>query len=237
MASGIPVADAIQAGAGVVQTAIGLLNQSKTAREARRLAATRPQYEVDPLTNQDLSLAQNELSNSSSAAERAYSSLDNGQFSSAIGSTLRAGGNPNSIGAIYGNSMDGRLRLSQMSDQIRLSRINNYINASRAKQDADQTKWQVNEFAPWEDAAQANAAAREGASQQVNQGINTFGAGVANAGQSVRENNQFSIPNYNNKSYNNNSYATGVPMGNSAPAMSNSTNYLNPVTNFPVYNF
>ncbi|MEO7048926.1 MAG: hypothetical protein ABI091_26725 [Ferruginibacter sp.] len=236
-ATGIPLADGVQATAGLIQTGIGLINQEKTKREAQRLAATRPQYQISPLTGQGLSLAESDLSNGmSNAASRAYSDQDNGQFSSAIGSTLKAGGNVNSIGAIYGSNQDGRLRLAQMQDNLRLNQINNYVKASQGMQDAQQTQWQVNKFGPWQDAAQANAAARQAASQQVSQGLNSFGAGVANAGQAVQEKNNFTLPTFpNNNSNGSAGYSTGIPVNNSIPNLYPS-NSLTPMNRYPTFN-
>src|ERR1700690_3572388 len=100
---GIPAVDIIQGALGLGEAVSGLINEGKTKKEAQRLAATRPQYQVDPLVNQDLNLAESELGSNVSAGEKAYATLNNGQFSSAIGSTLKAGGSPNSVGAIYGD--------------------------------------------------------------------------------------------------------------------------------------
>lgn len=208
--AGIPAVDIAQGALGIGEAVSGLINEAKAKKEGQRLASTRPQYEVDPQVGQDLNLAESELGSNVSAGERAYATLNNGQFSSSIGSTLKSGGNPNSIGEIYGNSEDGRLKLAMMRDNLRLNQIQNYVRASQRTEDANTTKWQVNKFAPWEDAAQANAAAKSGAQKQVMEGLSTFGAGVGNADQSITEQNQFKVPNY----------ATGVP----------STSYSN---NFP----
>jgi hypothetical protein len=237
MASPFPIADAIQAGSGIVSGAIGLINEGKAKEEARRLAATRPQYQVDPLVNQDLNLAESELSSNVSSGEKAYATLNNGQFSSAIGSTLKAGGDPNSVGAIYGNSEDGRLKLQQMRDNLRLNQIQNVLKTSQNKQDANTTAFLYNKDAPWKDAAQANAAARQAAQQQVSQGFNTFISGGMNGANSLQEDNNLKLPTYNNNpDYNRGGYATGVPTGNLENNDFSSANYLSPNNNFPRYN-
>lgn len=214
MPTGLPIADVVQAGAGAIQTAIGLINAGKTKREAERLAKTRPQYQISPLAGQDLALAKSDLAQGmSSAAETAFNNLNNSQFSSSLDAILKSGGTPNSIGEIYGNNQEGRLRLAQMKDQLRLQQIQNYVRANNAMQQEQQTQWQVNDFGPWQDRAQANAAARTGAQTQINNGLNAFGAGVANAGQALSENNQFKIPTGVNGGNNygfNNGRATGI---------------------------
>lgn len=231
---GIPGADIIQGGIGVTELALGLINQGKTKEEARELAATRPKYEISPLVDQDLALTRSELGNGmSDAASRAYNDLNNQQFSSAIDATLKSGGSPNSIGAIYGNSEDGRMRLATMKDNLRLQQIQNEIRASERKQQEQQTQWQVNQYAPWADKSQANAAARQGAAAQVNAGLNTLGASAISGANSIREQNQlFPTSVNNNYGFNNSGYATGVPTGNTAPTIN--TGGVLPIAN---YNF
>lgn len=219
MTSGIPVADIVQGGIGLVDTALGLINKGKLDREATQLRAQRPQYQISPLTGQDLSLAQSELASNSSAGEKAYNAINNGQFSSSIGATLRAGGTPNDIGSIYANNQDGRLKLAQMQDNLRLARISNLLSTSGRMQDAQQTQWQLNQFAPWEDRMQALQQARLGTSQQINQGINTFATGVANAGQAIQEGNAYSLPS---------NYSPGMPVYN---------NPINPINNYKANTF
>lgn len=239
MPTGVPVADAVQAGIGLAEGVVGLINASKTRREAEKIAAERPDYEISPLVGQDLSLARSELANGmGSAAENAYNDLNNSQFSSSLGAILRSGGNANNIGALYGNNQEGRLRLAQMQDQLRLNQIQNVVRASQNMQQEEQTKWQLNEFAPWEDRAKANAAARQGAQQQINAGINTFGAGVMNAGNNIQENNRL---NDYFKFNNDNNNSVGLlhgrqyiePITSSAPSL-NYPNTLSPIT-FPTY--
>lgn len=224
----------VAAAAGAVSLGVGLAKEGSAKKTANELANSRPQYQISPLTGQDLSFAQSELANNSSAGEKAYNTLNNGQFSSSIGATLRAGGTPNDIGAIYGNNQDGRLKLAMMSDNLRLARINNYVNASQAMQNAQQTQWQVNKYGPYQDAVQANAAARQGASQMVSQGFNTLASGVANGVQQANEKNNFSLPdNYNSGSpvYQN----PIIPINTYKNNSFSSANTLTPM-NYPTYN-
>lgn len=211
----IPAAPLIQAGLGIVEGAIGLINAGKTKREAAELARNRPQYEISPTVGQDLSLAESELGQGmSSAASKAYNDLNNGQFSTSLGAILRSGGTSNDIGSLYGNSQEGRLRLTMMKDQLRLNQIQNLVRARQNLQQEEQTQWQVDKFAPWQDKAQANAAARLGANSQVMEGLNTFGGGAMNAANSIQEQNALSLPTgitgANGSGYNN-YRATGVP--------------------------
>lgn len=184
---------------GLGEAITGLVNSSKTKKEAARLAASRPQYEISPLVGEGLSLTKSDLANGMSAgAEQAFNNLNNQQFSASLGGILRGGGDVNSIGAIYGNSQDGALRLAQMKDNLRLNQINNLVRASQRMSDEQQTQWQVDKLAPWQDAAQANANARMGAQKQTWEGLSTLGASLASGAQKAGESAQYSLPTYGN---------------------------------------
>ena len=239
MPTGIPIADAIQSGIGLAEGIVGLVNAGKTKREASKIAADRPDYSISPLVGEDLSLANSELANGmGTAAERAYRDLNNSQFSTSLNAILRGGGDVNSIGDLYGNNQEGRLRLAQMQDQLRLNQIQNRVRASQRMQDEQQTQWQLNELSPWQDRAQANAAARQGAQGQINAGLNTFGAGVMNASNNMQENKRLNdYFDYNNNANDNYDNTRGVtyiePIRSSAPPI-NYSNTLNPIT-YPAY--
>lgn len=229
---GIPGADLISGGIGLGEEVIGLINQGKAKHEADVLARSRPKYQTSPEISQDLSLAESDLANGgSSAASRAYDTLNNQPYSNSIGAILKSGGNVNSIGDLYGNSQDGRVKLAAMRDNLRLQQISNLSRAREAKANEEQTQWQVDQFAPWQDRAQANAASRQGAAQQTSTGINTLGSAAMNAANSVYEKNQLFPKSINNNvGYNTYGYATGVPTGNAAPAIS--TGAVLPMTDY-----
>lgn len=221
MPSPIPGVDIAQAGLGIVDTAIGLLNAGKTKRNAEELARTRPKYQTSPEIGQDLSLAESDLSNGmSSAASNAYNDINNQQFSNSIGAILKSGGTPNNIGDIYGNNQDGRLKLSMMKDNLRLQQIQNFARASQAKTNEEQTQWQVDEYAPWSDRAVANGAERTNAQGQINTGLNTVGSAIGNIDQSIREGRQFNtntsyVPSIANPQYSTTTPTTSNPQYNS----------------------
>lgn len=195
-ATGIPAADIAQGALGLGEAVVGLINDKKTRNIAEQLQRERPQYNISPLVDENLALAKSDLAQGmSSAASKAYTDLDNSQFSSSLGALLKSGGGANDIGALYGNNQEGRLRLAQMKDQLRLNQIQNVLRTSENKQNEQQTAWQLNQFAPWEDRAQANANARLGSQQQIWEGLGTVGAAIGNYGQNQREQKQFnSIP-------------------------------------------
>jgi len=168
----------IQAGIGVVDTAVGLINKGKARREANRLARSRPQYAIDKGYGQNLDLAESELAGGglSATAENAYNQLQDKQFSSSLDAILKGGGTATNVADVYGQGQEGRLRLAQLSDQMRLSKINNVMKSREQLADEEDKKFMYNVDAPWKNAVQANSAARQGADAQIWSGIQTVGS-------------------------------------------------------------
>lgn len=163
---------------GAAQIATGFVNKGKAKREAKELAASRPDYEVSPYYQENLDLAESELAGGglSSRAETAYNNLNNQQFASSINAILKGGGSVNNIGEVYGANEQGRQRLALLNDQMRLSHIERLMRAREMKAGEDEKAWQINKFAPWQDKAQAVAGARQGADQQIWSGLQSVGS-------------------------------------------------------------
>ena len=107
---------------GLAQTVTGLINSKKTKKEAARLAATRPKLEASPYLDDQLSLAQSELSSGmSGAAESAYEQGLSRDVSSSLDSILKGGGDVNNVAEIFDRSAVGRQRLALMKENLRLS--------------------------------------------------------------------------------------------------------------------
>lgn len=189
----MPVTSAIiQGGLGAVKTAEGLINAGKTKREAAMLEKTRPKLGRDPIADQNLSLAKSDLAQGMSAkSEQAYKDLNDSQFSSSLGAILRSGGAASNIADVYGRGQEGALKLATMQDDLRLQQINNLIRTSQPVEQRDADMFAYNIDAPWKDKAQANAAARTGAQDQIWAGLNTAGSAAMQFGQQQHENNLF----------------------------------------------
>lgn len=169
----------IQGALGLAKTVEGLVNAGKTKREAKYLEKTRPQLGRDRYADEALALTKSELAQGMSAkAEKAYNDIADRDFSSSLSAILKGGGNLNSIGDIYGSKEEGRQRLAIMQDNLRLSQIQNEINAGKEVSNREDQMFQINQWMPWADKSQANAAARQGAQEQIWSGLGTMGAGA-----------------------------------------------------------
>lgn len=167
-----PVSAAIGGAVGIAQTITGLVNKGKAKREAARLEKSRPKYSIDQGFQQNLDLAESELSTGLSAtAENAYSQLQDKQFSSSLDAILKGGGTATNVAEVYGEGQEGRLRLAQLSDQMRVSKINNLMQSREDLAGEEDKKFMYNVDAPWKNAVAANSEARRGADAQIWGGI------------------------------------------------------------------
>jgi hypothetical protein len=165
---------------GVGTAAYGVVKGAKAKKEAKRLAASRPEEKASPYLDDQLSLAKSELSNGmSGAAENAYEQGLSRDVSGSLDAILKGGGDVNNVAEIFDRSAVGRQRLALMKENLRLSQIGNLVNAQNAYGNQQQQMFQFNEVAPWMDAARATAQARQGAENMTWSGIQTVGSGVA----------------------------------------------------------
>jgi hypothetical protein len=194
---------------GVAQTVTGLINSKKTKKEAARLAATRPKLEASPYIDDQLSLAQSELSSGmSGAAERAYEEGLSRDVSSSLDAILKGGGDVNNVAEIFDRSAVGRQRLSLMKENLRLSQIGNLVNAQNAAENQRQQMFQFNEAAPWFDAARANAQGRQKAQDMIWGGLQTVASSVMGTGQGAASQGAFN--NYFNSGQQGNNYSPNI---------------------------
>lgn len=214
---------AIAAGLGAIQSAVGLINAGKAKKEAARLQGERPEIETSPYVNDALRLAESELAQGMSAqAQTAYQEGMDRDLSSSLSAVLRGGGSVNNIADVFDASAQGRQRFALMSENLRLNQLNNLARAQQMAENERVQRFEFNEWMPWADRAQATAAARAGAENQIWSGLNTMGgAAMSYFGQRSA-----------NRDYQNmlgsSVTAQQVPVVNSAPLPFSNMNYINP---------
>jgi len=200
------ISSGIGAAAGLAQTISGLINNGKAKREAERLAASRPVHTTSPEIGKNLSLAESEAASGglSAKAENAYNSLNNKQFSASLGAILRGGGSVNNVADVFGENEAGRQKLALLNDDLRLKQIDRLTAARNQSAEEADKNFEFNQFMPWADKAQANAAARQQAQNNIWSGIGTV------ATQAM----QFAGASANNKAYNDYFKTTGSGTNN-----------------------
>lgn len=191
-----PVSEGVQVALGLGEDIAGFVNKGNAKAEAAELARTRPKYQIQKEFGENVDLASSELSNGMSAdAKRTYDNQATGSESNSLSAILKGGGGVNSVGAIYGAGESGRENLSVIRDNMRLNQIQNLIAQRQAMAQEKTTQWQVNEYDPWKDKAQANAEARKGADDQIWGGLGTIGSGVMQAAQNNHEETMYGLKN------------------------------------------
>jgi hypothetical protein len=164
---------------GVAELGIGIYKGAKAKSEAKKLAATRPTLSDSPYLRDQLSLAESQLSTGMSAEAKATYEQDmDRSLSASLASVLKGGGNPNNVGEIFASDNQGRQRLAIMKDNLRLADIDRVSRAQDAAEEIREKQFGINEDAPWKDSAQANAAARQGAENEIWSGVGLAGSGI-----------------------------------------------------------
>lgn len=181
-----------QGALGIGEAAVGLIKSGEASAEAARLKKSRPKLKDSQYLKDQLSLAESDLSNGMSAdSKRAYEEGLDSDLSSSLGTITRMGGSPNDVGSVFANNAAGRARLSIMKDNMRMGHINNLVRAEDANEEMRQKQFQFNEWAPWADAAQANAQAKSNAQSEIFGGLNTLGGGIMKFGEAKDQSNDF----------------------------------------------
>lgn len=168
---------------GVAQYLGAAQEANNLKNEAKKLEANRPKLKRDALADENLNFLKSELSTGlSPQAEKAYTDANDKTFSSALSGVLRGGGDLNSVGDIYGKGLEGTQKLEMMRDNLRLNKIKNVLDESKYVDERNViSPFQVNEFNPWADKAQANALARAQAAKEKNDALNSIVGSVGGA--------------------------------------------------------
>jgi hypothetical protein len=164
---------------GLGTAAAGYFEKKSADKTAGQLQATRPKLSDSPYIKDQLSLAESDLSTGmSGGAKAAYESDLDKSLSTSLSAVLKGGGSVNNVGEIFANDQSGRGRLALMKDNLRLAEIDRVARSRDAAEQEREQQFGINEDAPWKDAAQANAQARQGAENQIWSGLGTAGAGL-----------------------------------------------------------
>lgn len=218
---------------GVGTAAVGFFKEKSANAEAKKLQATRPTLRDSPYLNDQLKLAESNLSTGMSTEAKATYEQDlDRSLSTSLSTVLKGGGNANNVGEIFANDAQGRQRIALMKDNLRLAETDRLTRAQDAMEEERQKQFQVNEDAPWKDAAQATAQARQGAENMMWSGIGTAGSGVLKGLESVKSANALNPPtNFNSNdpfSPSNPNNVARADTKNSYPSPANPVSSINP---------
>lgn len=175
---GVPILALIPAAISAASAIAGGIQKRKAEKERLRLAASRPELQNSEFLDEQMDLARSELSRGPSRGQVAAQQMMDANFSSSLDALLRSGGSAGNMADLYGQSQTGAMQLAMSQDALRQNQIQNLMRAGQGSEGFRQQQFQYNQFAPFADNAQANAAALQSSNQQM-------WSGIANAGSSL----------------------------------------------------
>lgn len=173
----LPVALLAGAAIGAGQMAYGASLKKKYQREAD--ANKMPEYQINQEERDMMRQAETMAGQGMSDASReGMRSNTDRAMGTSIDAILKGGGNPNAIASLAGNFQNQINQMAVYEDQARLKNLENLQN-QRARMSANRDKaYQINQYQPWANRAQAIDQQLTGAQNMMQGGFNTLSAGV-----------------------------------------------------------
>lgn len=167
-------------------------------KKARKMAASniRPTYEINEgeKTNQVLSedLATRGLADST---KQYYLQNSERGLTASIDAILKGGGDVNAPGQVFGQYNDAIGKLAIADDSQRLQNLGVLLQQNRRMSEQQDKAFQINEYAPFADKAQAAATLAAQGNQWVMSGMQTGMSAISTYGQSYMQNKQINAIN------------------------------------------
>ena len=174
----------ITAGLGLGTTIYGAIQKQKAQKAAN--ANVMPTYQIPQSQNDVLNLAESQAANGMSAAARQQLQNNaNSGLAATLNSQQRNGGDANAMAGAYNNYAEGIDKNAIYDDQARVANLRN-LQTQYQNQSAYQDKaWQINDYAPWANKAQAIAGQLQGANQWETSGFNMLGGAIGKLGSAL----------------------------------------------------
>lgn len=198
--------------AGLGMAVYGAVQKDKAAKEAKK--NVQPKYEIPQEEYDNLKMAESLATTGMSGASREVfqNAADRG-LTSTTNAILKGGGDANSIGNAYERYNEGISNMSIYDDKLRMQHLQDLMtqrNRMAAFKDKD---YQVNQYSPWANKAQALAAQMSGGQNTMMSGFNTFVSGAGGFAQGMANKEQ--MPTYTWNKPESQTIAPVAPQGNS----------------------
>lgn len=173
----IPVGLIAGAALGAGQMLYGAAQKRKADAAAK--ANVMPEYKIPHTEQQALALEESRAGQGMSAAAREALRSDSDRLlGTATDAILRGGGSPNAIGSVAAGVQNNLNQMAVYEDNARIANLAR-LQAARARMSANMDKsYQINQYAPWANRAQAIAQQQQGAQNMFMSGMNTLGQGI-----------------------------------------------------------
>lgn len=168
---------AIALGIGAAAAIYGGIKQDQARKAASK--NTRPVYQTPPEEADNLSLAKNLAGTgiSPGAYQQMLNNSDRG-FATGANAIAKNGGDPNAIGNLYDKYSNGINQLSIYNDTASMTNLKNLQEAYMRSSANKDKEFQVNQYGPYADKAQAIAGQMQGAQNWTNSGFNLASSGA-----------------------------------------------------------
>lgn len=169
-----------QAAAGLVQGITGIFQSAKANKMAK--SNIRPFYKIQKPILDNQAIAESRASKGlSDASKELYIQESDRGITSGIDAITTGGGTVNNIADLYTARNNGVTKMALIDDAMRVNNMKNLTEQNNVLADAEDKQWQVNEWGPYADKAQAAAALKKQGSENTWKGVNTVVGAVANA--------------------------------------------------------
>ncbi len=168
-----------QALTGLVQGVTGILQKGK----AKRMAASnkRPFYNIPQTELENKRIAdRNAARGLSDEARNLYTQSSDRQLTAGIDAITTGGGTVDNIAELYTAANSGVSKMALLDDQMRVENMRRLTEENNRYSDSMDKQWQVNQWGPYADKAQAAAALSKQGTDNTWKGVNTIGESVAN---------------------------------------------------------
>lgn len=167
------------AGLGIgAATAVDGYSNKKKAEEAAKSNVLK-KYKTSQSEYDNLALLESRAgSGMGDAARTAFQNNADRGLSAGISAILRGGGDVNAVGGLYDNYINGMSNMAIYDDKRNVANMDNLISGRQRIANSQDKEYQLNEYLPWANKAQAYAQQAAAGQQQMWSGINTAGGAL-----------------------------------------------------------
>ena len=167
-----------EAGLGILQTGIGIVNSIGARKRQKKLLSQRTSYKTPAEINQILQATQMNASLGLDPSTMDFmNNKTNASFASSLDVIQRLGGDPNAMSSIFGQKVDALGNIAEMDTMTKMRNFSAYLNAL-GNVGANKTAEWKSEQDIIKDKLQAAGADLNTANQNISSGLNTVAGAI-----------------------------------------------------------
>ena len=167
-----------EAGLGILQTGIGIVNSIGARKRQKKLLSQRTSYKTPAEINQILQATQMNASLGLDPSTMDFmNNKTNASFASSLDVIQRLGGDPNAMSSIFGQKVDALGNIAEMDTQAKMKNFSAYLSALDSVATNKTAEWKV-ALDVIKDKLQAAGADLNTANQNISGGLNTVAGAI-----------------------------------------------------------